>query len=75
MRLPTGAAGGQCAYAKVYRHYRMAGRQLSTVCRLVTKEMLTLYGLKWNPFTPGIPAEGLWVQSSWTQADEMAGDP
>jgi general secretion pathway protein A len=24
------------------------------------QEMLTLYGLKWNPFTPNIPAEGLW---------------
>jgi type II secretory pathway predicted ATPase ExeA len=24
------------------------------------KEILTLYGLKWNPFTSNIPAEGLW---------------
>ena len=24
------------------------------------KQILALYGLKWNPFTSNIPAEGLW---------------
>ncbi len=24
------------------------------------KKLLALYGLKWNPFLPNIPAEALW---------------
>jgi hypothetical protein len=27
----------------------------------VNKKLLALYGLKWNPFTPGVPAEALHV--------------
>ncbi len=25
-----------------------------------TKKLLALYGLKWNPFLPGVPIEGMW---------------
>jgi len=27
----------------------------------VNQKLLALYGLKWNPFTPGVPAEALHV--------------
>ena len=27
----------------------------------MNKKLLALYGLKWNPFTPGVPAEALHV--------------
>ena len=27
----------------------------------MTKKLLSLYGLKWNPFPPGAPVEGLHV--------------
>ena len=25
-----------------------------------THELLSIYGLKWNPFLPGVPTEGLY---------------
>jgi len=26
----------------------------------VTRQLLAVYGLKWNPFTPDIPNDALW---------------
>ena len=32
----------------------------------MTKKLLALYGLKWNPFAPDVPVEALHGPSNWS---------
>jgi general secretion pathway protein A len=44
----------------------------------VNKKLLSLYGLKWNPFAPDVPTEALYVtprvESFCWRAEQLAGE-